>query len=73
MRDNQTVNLLHLLDVLQRDHGPYPLGRPAFVTWLTAELEKTPGDAGVRRIQADYPAHLASLLSEVHSQNQPPR
>ena len=61
MRDDKTVNLLHLLDVLQEQHGPYPLGRPALVTWLSAELDKTPGDAGVRRILADYPAHLAKL------------
>lgn len=64
MRDNQTVNILHLLDVLQAEHGPYPLGRPALVTWLTAELEKTPGDAGVARIEAEYPEHLATLKTQ---------
>lgn len=61
MRDNRTTNTLHLVDVLQRDHGPYPLGRPALVTWISDELEKTPGDAGVRRLIEHYPAHLASL------------
>jgi hypothetical protein len=64
MRDNQTTNILHLLQVLQAEHGQYPLGRPAFVTWLTAELEKTPGDAGVRRLIEQYPAHLATLKTQ---------
>jgi hypothetical protein len=64
MRDNQTVNILHLLDVLQAEHGPYPAGRPALVTWLTAELEKTPGDAGMRRLIEQYPAHLATLKTQ---------
>jgi hypothetical protein len=62
MRNNYTVNILYLLDVLQSEHGAYPLGRPAFVTWLGAELDKTPGDAGVQRLIAEYPEHLKSLL-----------
>lgn len=51
MRDNHTGNILHLIAVLQTEHGQYPLGRQAFVTWLSDELDKTPGDAGVT---ADY-------------------
>lgn len=61
MHDDKTVNLLYLITVLQTAHGPYPLGRAALLTWLSAELEKTPGDAGVQRLIADYPAHLAGL------------
>jgi hypothetical protein len=72
MRDNRTANILHLVDVLQRDHGPYPAGRQALITWIGAELEKTPGDAGVRRLLVDYPAHLASVLSDIDSQNDRP-
>ena len=72
MRDNRTANLLHLVSVLQEQHGLYPLGRPALLTWLGAELDKTPGDAGVRRLLVDYPAHLATL-SDIDSQNLPPR
>ena len=64
MCDNKTTNILHLLHVLQAEHGPYPAGRPAFVTWLTAELEKTPGDAGVRRLIEQYPAHLDTLKTQ---------
>ena len=69
MRDNKTANTLHLVDVLQATHGPHPTGRPALVSWISAELDKTPGDAGVRRLLVVYPAHRATL-SDVHSQNQ---
>lgn len=68
MRDNFTGNILHLINVLQTEHGPYPLERPAFVTWLSAELDKTPGDAGVQRLITEYPAHLASLRDAMNSQ-----
>ncbi|MNB80016.1 hypothetical protein D3C81_1748720 [compost metagenome] len=61
MRDHYTGNMLHLISELQERHGPYPLGRPGLVTWLSGELTKTPGDAGVLRILADYPVHLAWL------------
>jgi hypothetical protein len=73
MRDDRTAHMLHLVSVLQERHGPYPLGRPALLTWLSAELDNTPGDDGVRRILGDYPAHLVSLLSDIDSQNLPPR
>jgi hypothetical protein len=64
MRDNKTANLLHLVSVLQEQHGPYPLGRQDLVAWLSDALDKTPGDAGVRRIAAEFPKHLASLQTE---------
>lgn len=70
MRDNKTANVLHLVSTLQAAHGPYPAGRPALVAWLSDELEKTPGDDGVRRLIAAYPAHLVSLLGDTDSQNQ---
>ncbi|MNF37793.1 hypothetical protein D3C76_365940 [compost metagenome] len=73
MRDNRTAHTLHLVSVLQERHGPYPLGRAALITWIGAELDTTPGDAGVRRIEAAFPAHLVSLLSDTDSQNLPPR
>jgi hypothetical protein len=69
MRNNFTANILHLFDVLQTEHGPYPLGRPSFVNWLSAELNKTPGDDGVRRLITEYPVHLASLKGDRNSLN----
>lgn len=31
MRDNLTGNILYLLDMLQVEHGAYPLGRQAML------------------------------------------
>jgi hypothetical protein len=72
MRDNKTANTLHLVDVLQATHGPHPTGRADLVSWISAELDKTPGDDGVRRLIAAYPAHRAALdgmLGDMHSTN----
>lgn len=68
MRHNKTANTLYLLDVLQATHGPHPAGRQALVQWISAELDKTPGDDGVRRLLVDYPAHRATL-GATHSHN----
>lgn len=72
MRDNKTANTLYLVSTLQERHGPHPTGRPALVQWISDELDKTPGDDGVRRLIAAYPAHRAALdgmLGDMHSTN----
>lgn len=72
MRDNKTANTLHLIDTLQADHGPHPAGRAALVTWISDGLDETPGEAGVARLIAAYPAHRAALdrmLGDMHSTN----
>lgn len=64
MRDDRTANLLYLIAELQERYGPYPLGRPALVTWLCAKLDVTPGQAGVDQVLDDYPGHIAELKAQ---------
>lgn len=61
MRDKRTGRLFFLVHLLQERHGPYPLGRPAFVTWLNDQLDQLPGDDGMAKLIDDYPAHLDAL------------
>jgi len=60
MKDDRTARTFYLLDVLQRD-VPYPLGRAALITWIEAQLDQNPGDAGTQKVIADFPEHLARL------------
>jgi hypothetical protein len=67
MRNYRTSRMFYLIDVLQTRHGPYPRGRPAFVTWLTSELDQLPDDDDMTTLIAKYPAHLATLPTKAVS------